>query len=82
VPEEKISQYVVTVDNQTGLLVKVESLTAGGERKELSQQEYEQAGLLSAADGEPSSELASSANDSSLAAAYYQGVNDYLNSLT
>jgi hypothetical protein len=82
VPEEKISQYVVTVDNESGLLVKVEKLTAAGERKELSQEEYEQAELSSVAGGEGSSEFASSANDSSVLTAYYQGVNDYLNSLT
>jgi hypothetical protein len=82
VPEEKLSQYIVTVDNQTGLLAKVEKLAAAGERMELSQEELEQVGLFSAAGGENTSELASSTDDNSLLAAYYQGVADYLNNLT
>jgi hypothetical protein len=85
VPQEKTSQYVVTVDNQTGLFVKVEKLTAAGERQELSQEEYERAimeGFSSVVGGEQSGGLAPSAESEPLLSAYYQGVADYLNNLT
>ena len=88
-PQKKTAQYVVTVDNQTGLLVKIEKLDdVKGERKELSQEEYEQVMMgpnLSSSSfdaGLDSNELASTTENSPLLVAYYRGVADYLNALT
>jgi hypothetical protein len=88
-PRKKTSQYVVTVDNQTGLPVKIEKLDeATGKRKELTKQEYEQslayAGLSTASvfGGLEGSAQASSASTDDMVQAYYQGVADYINALT
>lgn len=73
-PVKKTSQYVVTVDNQTGLPVKIEKLdSATGARKELSSEEYGQALAFGGL---------SSAETDNLVRAYYQGVTDYINALT
>jgi hypothetical protein len=82
-PEKKTSQYVVTVDNQSGLAIKIEKLDEEtGQRTELSQDEY--AGVLAYAS------LAASnyyegyghyAPTGAAAQAYYQGVADYLKAL-
>jgi hypothetical protein len=88
-PQEKTSQYVVTVDNKTGLLVKIEKLDeVTNERKELSQEEYERAGMSANLSSSPSeagfepNALPPSAESDPLLAAYYQGVADYFNALT
>ena len=39
-PPPKTSEYVVTVDNRTGITLKIEKLNAKGERTELTQEEY------------------------------------------
>jgi hypothetical protein len=39
-PPKELAEYVVSVNNKTGLVVKIEALTGAGERKELSQAEY------------------------------------------
>jgi hypothetical protein len=83
-PEKKTSQYVVTVDNQTGLAIKIEKLDEEtGERTELSQEEY--GGLLAYASLTASNYYGGYddyAPTSAMAQAYYQGVADYLKVLT
>ena len=81
-PQKKTTQYVVTVDNQTGMTLKIERLDEdSGKRKELSKEEYGQAtayaGLLAGQD------VSASAGDAeALVQAYYRGMADYLNALT
>lgn len=82
---QRTSQYVVTLDNTTGIPTKIEKLDSStGERKELSQAEYLQLGSLytnpplaamsGVTGGTPSTSEA-------LNSAYYKGVLDYLNAL-
>lgn len=87
-PPQKTSQYVVTIDNATGLPTKIEKLDADtGEKKELSQAEYLQLGSMYT--NPYTSPLTSGLTDylgtpgasESLNAAYYQGVMDYLKAL-
>jgi hypothetical protein len=83
-PVPTATQYVVTVDNQSGVATKVEKLDEKtGERKELSADEY--AAMFSFAT--EISSLSSSAPGETFASdplteAYYQGVSDYLRALT
>jgi len=85
-PPERTSQYVVTVDNTTGIPTKIEKLDSStGERKELSQAEYLQLGAaytnpVAAMSGVPGYLGAPSASEG-LNSAYYKGVLDYLNAL-
>ena len=85
-PLKKTSQYVVTIDNQTGLPVKIEKMDGGtGKRKELTNEEYGLAfgGLSPAPAGEMESlAQASSTETEALVNAYYQGIADYINALT
>jgi hypothetical protein len=86
-PLKKTSQYVVTVDNQTGLPVKIEKLDATGKRKELTGEEYGQAlafgSLPPTSAGEMESLAQASAEETdTLVKAYYQGIADYINALT
>lgn len=86
-PQKKTSQYVVTVDNQTGLPVKIEKLEHTGKRKELTKEEYGQAlaySGLSSPFSAGSEDYASASPEEldSLTQAYYQGVTDYINALT
>ncbi len=88
VPQEKTSQYVVTVDNQTGLAVKIEKLDDTGARKEFSPEEYQQALMGANASSTffetelQGNELAVFDEKDPLVAAYYQGAADYLKALT
>lgn len=89
-PVKKTSQYVVTVDNQTGLTTRIEKLDeTTGARKELSREEYLQ--VLSYASGTSAAPLyggfsdlvpASSPETDYLTQAYYKGVAAFLNALT
>lgn len=85
-PEKKTSEYVVTVDNQTGMPVKIEKLDEGtGRREELTAEEYGQAmayASLSYAPFYGNQVPTSAAEADTLMQAYYQGVADYLNALT
>lgn len=85
-PLKKTSQYVVTIDNQTGLPVKIEKIDGDtGKRKELTNEEYGQAfgGPPPAAAGEMESlAQASSTEADALVKSYYQGIADYINALT
>jgi len=88
-PQKKTSQYVVTIDNQSGLPVKIEKLDEEtGARKELSENEYGQAfssysGLSPSLYGSLGSYVpASPAEAETMVQAYYQGVADYINALT
>ena len=79
-PESETSTYVVTIDNSTGLAVKIEKLDEEtGTRTEFTEGEYASAGY-SPASG--SYGPAYSAEDISLVQSYYRGVVDYLGSLT
>jgi|ERR1044072_1775384 hypothetical protein len=87
-PPKKTSQYVVTVDNATGLLTKIEKLDADtGDRKELSQAEYLQLGSMYTSPY--TNPLTSGFTDvlgtpgatEDLSSAYYRGVMDYLKAL-
>ncbi len=79
-PEKRTSQYVVTVDNQTGMTVKIERLDeATGRRKELSTEEYGQAMAYAGAGQDVS---ASAGDADALVQAYYRGLADYFNALT
>jgi hypothetical protein len=79
------SQYVVTVDNNTCLVVKIEKLDEGtGDRKELSASEY-LACMAYAGQVNPASALtgaAYSASAAPLVQGYWQGYVDYLKALT
>lgn len=78
-PQKKTSQYVVTIDNQTGIAVKIERLDeATGGRKELSKEEYGQA-MAHAGAGQNMS--ASEGDAEALVQAYYRGIADYFNAL-
>lgn len=82
------TEYVVTVNNQTGLATKIEKLSGEtGERKELSSNEY--AAAFAYATGTAFSTplsaynaMASAPNAEELVRAYYQGVSDYLKNLS
>jgi hypothetical protein len=84
-PVKKHSLYVLTVDNDTGLPVKIEKLDeATNERTELSPKEYTQvlayAGMsVSLAAGTSGYASAHVAESQSVAQAYYRGMIDYLN---
>jgi hypothetical protein len=83
-PVSLVTQYVVTVDNETGIATQVQRLDEKtGERKELSADEY--AAMYSLGTG--MSSLSFSAPGETFASdellkAYYQGVSDYLQALT
>jgi hypothetical protein len=88
-PQKKTTQYVVTVDNQTGAPVKIEKLDdATGKRKELTAEEYGQAMLYASLSQTPyygstaGQAPASATGANALTQAYYQGVADYINALT
>ena len=90
-PPKKTTEYVVTVDNQTGMPVKIEKLDEDtGKRKELSAEEYAQAMLYSSLSQTPyyagvaaaAPPPASASDTDALVQAYYQGVADYINALT
>ena len=89
VPAKKTSQYVVTVDNTTGVAVKVEKLDEDtGERKELTKSEYAQlqGGVSLAASPfntgfSGSAAAVSPVESSAVIQAYYRGIADYLNAL-
>lgn len=89
-PVEKTTQYVVTVDNQTGAASKIEKLDdKTGERQELTRDEYAQVMLYASFSSSPFyagigayTPSSSSAEDDPLLKAYYRGVSDYLNSLS
>lgn len=88
-PPKKTSQYVVTIDNQTGVPVKIEKLDdATGKRKELTTEEYGQAMLYAGLSQTPyygsagALAAAPAAGVDALAQAYYQGIADYINALT
>ena len=87
-PLKKTSQYVVTIDNQTGLPVKIEKIDGDtGKRKELTNEEYGQAFAFGGLPPAPAGEMESLAQESSteteaLVNAYYQGIADYINALT
>jgi hypothetical protein len=87
-PTQTFSQYVVTVDDQTGTVTKIEKLTPEtGERKELSADEYAASFVCAVAGAQYAAApyavmtgAASSENDA-LVLAYFQGVADYLKAL-
>ena len=90
VPVKKTSQYVITVDNTTGLAVKIEKLDEDtGERTELTKSEYAQAQSGASLAAAPfyagyggSAPAVSPMESSALIQAYYRGIADYLNALT
>ena len=87
-PQKKTSQYVLTVDNQTGMTLKIERIDEDtGKRKELSKEEYGQAmayaGLSSSPQLAGRQDVSASGGDAeALVQAYYRGMADYLNALT
>jgi len=80
---ERTSQYVVTIDNTTGMPHKIEKLNSStGERKELSQAEYLQLGsLYTNPVAAMSGTTGASSTSGALNSAYYKGVLDYLHAL-
>ncbi len=84
VPAKKTSQYVVTVDNETGLAVKIEKLDEGtGEHKELSKEEYTAVFAYASLAapyyaGYSAYAPTYSPESASVVQAYYRGVADYL----
>jgi hypothetical protein len=87
-PATSVSQYVVTIDNQTGLTTKIEKLNeATGERTELDANEYAAAFAYATMGMSYSAPLsmygapASSQETDAIILAYYQGISDYLNAL-
>jgi hypothetical protein len=82
------SEYLVTVNNQTGLATKIEKLNAEtGERKELSSNEYAAAfayatGTAFATPLSAYTAMASAPDAEELVRAYYQGISDYLKNLS
>lgn len=92
-PPPRTSQYVVTLDNRTGLAVKIENLNEKtGEKTELSKEEYAAIMLYgrpvptsaakSALDSPMSSRAPSQGENAALTEAYYRGVTDYIKALT
>lgn len=88
-PVKRTSQYVVTVDNETGVASKIEKLDeATGDRQELTRDEYMQVAMYASPLSAPlftglsGSAPASAAENESLVQAYYRGVAAYLNALT
>ena len=76
-PAKRTSQYLVTVDNLTGLPTKIEKLDEEGSPKELSKSEYLQ--VLSYANSQAAvSYSAPWTGNPGLAQQYYQGVLDCL----
>ena len=72
------TEYIVTVDNASGLPVKIEKLDDAGKRQELSTAEY--ARVYGA---DPAQAAAfSTADATSAIEAYYRGVVDYLTVIT
>lgn len=83
-PPKRTSEYVVTVDNGSGLPTKIEKLDSEtGKRKELSEAESLQM-VSTATSQQPmnylgfGSTVRSEAETGALAQAYYQGIVDYL----
>lgn len=89
-PVQKTSQYVVTVDNQTGVASKIEKLDdETGARQELTGDEYAQVLFYGGFSAAPfyaglGAHMTSSAvpEGEALVQAYYRGVSAYLDSLT
>jgi hypothetical protein len=87
-PAKRTSEYVVTVNNSTGLPTKIEKLDSEtGKRKELTEAEYLQ--MVSAATSQQplnylgfGSTVASEAVSDAVTQAYYRGIVDYLNTLS
>jgi len=82
----KTSEYVVTIDDATGATIKIEKLSEGGTRKELTPEEYSGAAAyvsgLASQYYTASSPTPYSSQDIAAARAYYQGVVDYLDALS
>lgn len=86
---KKTSQYLVTIDNSTGVAVSIEKIDPGtGKKKELSQAEYLQL-VSSNVNPLPVANFQSlggysgapATDNAALTEAYYRGVVDYLNAL-
>jgi hypothetical protein len=82
-PTKVTSQYVVTVNNQTGSIAKVERLDeVTGERTELSQAELAQIASMAGMDAGTTPTTATSTSPiQAYYQAYYQGYADYLQSV-
>jgi hypothetical protein len=80
-PAAVTSQYVVTINNATGLPVKIERLDPGtGKRQELDASAYAESATPSA--GGAAAMSAGPAETNAIVSAYYQGVADYLAAIT
>jgi len=81
-PTPRTTQYLVTMDNATGLALKIEKQEAKGAKRELGSAEFGKvAAATSAALATPAS-LAGTTNDpTAIVQAYYKGIADYLNAI-
>jgi len=83
-PVEETSQYVVTLDNTTGMPTKVEKLDeATGQRKELTPQEYVTLMAYGGYVG-PAAALGAAAYSAAIGPvieSYWRGYTDYVNTL-
>jgi hypothetical protein len=82
-PVQATSEYVVTVNNTTAMIVKIEKVSSNGERKELTADEYSAAAAYATnVVGQYYMAAAASPQvDVSALQAYYQGIADYLKAL-
>jgi hypothetical protein len=81
-PFKKTSQYVVTVDNSTGFIQKIERLDEEtGSRKAFTKQELAATLAMSPYTAAISAYASASPASAAAAQAYYQGVLDYLKAL-
>ena len=77
------SQYVVTVDDSTGTILKIERLSASGERKELSQDEYTQVQAYAHASFVGlAGQMQTAASDPLVVRAFFHGMSDYFGALS
>lgn len=80
-PAPATSQYVVTIDNATGIPMKIEMLdTLTSKRKELTAAEYALAAGFSS--GTEASPPLSVSDANAVVEAYYRGVTDYLEAIS
>jgi hypothetical protein len=76
VPGSRTTKYVVTVDNITGLVLKVEKITQAGTKESAPMTTTVDPASVAATFVAPSSD------PSAIVQAYYRGIADYVNALT
>jgi hypothetical protein len=75
-PAARTSQYIVTIDNATGIPLKIEKLQKPGERRELGAAEFARVAATAGAAASAPAE-----DPTAILQAYYKGIADYLNAV-